>query len=85
MAHTGGEATAAPAQLGRAAGRFPNARFVAGHSGNIEPYRSQAIAAAGCLPNYFLETCSTFRTPGVVEELVAKAGADRVSLARIRL
>ena len=30
------------------------------------------------LPNYFLETCSTFRTPGVIEELVDKAGADRV-------
>ena len=78
LAHTGGEATAAPAQLGRAAARFPNARFVAGHAGNTEPYRSQAIAAARCLPNYFLETCSSFRTPGVVEELVAKAGADRV-------
>ena len=78
IAHTGGEPTAAPAQFGRAAERFPNARFVAGHSGNIEPYRSQAIAAAQRLPNYFLETCSTFRTIGVIEELVAKAGADRV-------
>ncbi|MCE2450781.1 MAG: amidohydrolase family protein [Candidatus Latescibacteria bacterium] len=64
LAHTGGEPTAAPAQFGRAAARFPNARFVAGHSGNTEPYRSQAIAAAQRLPNYFLETCSTFRTPG---------------------
>ena len=29
-------------------------------------------------PNYFLETCSTFRTPGVIEQLVEGAGADRV-------
>ncbi|MFH1566401.1 MAG: amidohydrolase family protein [Gemmatimonadota bacterium] len=26
----------------------------------------------------YLETCSTYRTPGVLEELVAGAGADRV-------
>ena len=25
-----------------------------------------------------METCSTFRTPGVVEQLVNEAGADRV-------
>ena len=29
-------------------------------------------------PTTSLETCSTFRTPGVIEELVTKAGADRV-------
>ena len=29
-------------------------------------------------PNVYLETCSTFRTPGVIEELVEDAGADRV-------
>ena len=78
IAHTGGEATSAPAQLGRAAPRFPNANFVAGHSGNAEPYRSQAIAAAQSCANYYLETCSTFRTPGVIEQLVAEAGAERV-------
>ena len=78
IAHTGGEATSAPAQLGRAAPRFPNANFVAGHSGNTEPYRSQAIAAAQSCANYYLETCSTFRTPGVIEQLVAGAGAERV-------
>ena len=38
----------------------------------------EAIAAARARPNFYLETCSTFRTPGVVEELVSKAGADRV-------
>ena len=29
-------------------------------------------------PNVYLETCSTFRTPGVIEQLVNEAGADRV-------
>ena len=78
ISHTGGEPTANPADFGRAAARFPGANFVAGHSGNAEPYRSQAIAAARSTPNYFLETCSTFRTPGVIEQLVEGAGADRV-------
>ncbi|MCY3761310.1 MAG: amidohydrolase family protein, partial [Gemmatimonadetes bacterium] len=40
--------------------------------------RTQAIAAARANANYYLETCSTFRQPGVVERLVAEAGADRV-------
>ncbi|NKB70652.1 MAG: amidohydrolase family protein [Candidatus Latescibacteria bacterium] len=78
IAHTGSEATAEPRFLATAAARFPRAHFVAGHSGNIEPYRSQAIDAAQRHANFYLETCSTFRTPGVIEELVQKAGADRV-------
>ena len=67
-----------PAHLAEAARRFPNARFVAAHSGNTPPARKLAIAAARELPNYYLETASTFRTPGVTEELVAGAGAERV-------
>ena len=78
IAHTGGEPTAGPDQFGRAAARFPNAFFVAAHTGNIEPYRSQAIAAARDNANYYLETCSTYRQPGVVERIVAEAGAERV-------
>ena len=67
-----------PAHLAAAARRFPNARFVAAHSGNTPPARKLAIAAARELPNYYLETASTYRTPGVTEELVAGAGAERV-------
>jgi len=78
IAHTGSEASAEPRFLTEVAPRFPNAKFVAGHSGNTEPYRSQAIDAARHNPNVYLETCSTFRSPGVIEELVEKAGADRV-------
>ena len=78
IAHTGTGYESEPDKFGEAAGRFPEAIFVAGHSGNSEPFRSQAIAAAQHYPNYYLETCSTYRTPGVIEELVEKAGADRV-------
>ena len=60
------------------AGRYPNANFVIAHAGNSEPYRSQAIRAAQRFSNVYVETCSTFREPGVIERLVAEAGADRV-------
>jgi predicted TIM-barrel fold metal-dependent hydrolase len=76
LAHTGQDAE--PRFLAEAAARFPGARFVAGHAGNTDPFRRQSIKAAQRCPNFFLETCSTYRTPGVIEELVREAGADRV-------
>jgi len=78
ISHTGPEETCHPVQYENIAGRFPNANFVIGHSGNCEPYRTQAIKAAQRFPNVYLETCSTFREPGVIERLVTEAGADRV-------
>jgi uncharacterized protein len=74
--HTGQDAP--PQALLKIAPRFPKAHFVAGHSGNTPQERAQAIAAAQAYPNVYLETCSTFRTPGVIEQLVEEAGADRV-------
>ena len=76
--HTGSEKTAEPGHLLQAAPRFPKAKFVSAHAGNHEPYRSQAIKAAQECDNVYLETCSTFRTPGVIEELVDGVGAERV-------
>jgi predicted TIM-barrel fold metal-dependent hydrolase len=57
---------------------YPNAHFVAGHAGILAEARAEAIAAARKYPNVYLETCSTYRTPGVIEQLVEEAGADRV-------
>lgn len=76
--HTGTEPQAYPRFLADVAPQYPNANFVAGHSGNVSPQREEAIAAAQAHPNVYLESCSTFRTPGVIEQLVAEAGADRV-------
>ncbi len=76
--HTGIEEGAWPKYMGDVASRYPKANFVSGHSGNCPPARRQAIDAAKDHPNIYLETCSTFRTPGVVEQLVEEAGADRV-------
>ena len=76
--HTGTEPNALPRYLDVIAPRFPTAYLIAGHSGNVAGPRAQAIAATRANPNVYLETCSSFRTPGVIEELVERAGADRV-------
>ena len=76
--HTGIEAASLPKYIADVAPHYPKATFVAGHSGNCPPLRRQAIDVAKANPNVYLETCSTFRTPGVIEELVNEAGADRV-------
>ncbi len=67
-----------PRFLAEIAPQYPRANFVAGHSGNVPEARAEAIAAAQEHPNIYLETASSYRTPGVIEELVNKAGADRV-------
>ena len=67
-----------PRYLSEIAPQYPNANFVAGHAGNVVEPRTEAIAAAQAHPNVYLETCSTYRTPGVIEQLVNEAGADRV-------
>jgi len=42
------------------------------------PGRRSLRGAAQRFSNVYVETCSTFREPGVIERLVAEAGADRV-------
>jgi uncharacterized protein len=76
--HTGSEAQSLPKLVGKIAPHYPRANFVLGHSGNTAAERDQAIAAARSYPNVYLETCSTFRSPGVIEQLVNEAGAGRV-------
>jgi uncharacterized protein len=76
--HTGPEPQSLPKFIGEIAPEYPNAKFVAGHAGNTPVERAQAIAVAQAHANVYLETCSTFRTPGVIEQLVSEAGADRV-------
>ena len=76
--HTDAGYLSQPKLLADVAPKYPNANFVAGHSGNTPEPRAQAIAVAQSHPNVYLETCSSFRTPGVIEQLVNEAGADRV-------
>ncbi len=76
--HTGVEWQNHTRYLAKIAPDYPEAIFVSGHSGNVADERADAIAGAQAHPNIYLETCSTFRTPGVIEQLVNEAGADRV-------
>lgn len=78
IAHTDGEPKNLPQHLSQVAPRYPRANFVAAHAGNTPEPRRQAIAAAQAHSNVYLGTCSTFRTPGVIEQLVNEAGADRI-------
>ena len=76
--HTGIEHASWPKYAADVAPKYPDANFVLGHSGNCPPARRQALDVAKDHPNVYLETCSTFRTPGAIEELVEEGGADRV-------
>lgn len=58
--------------------RYPNANWVAAHCGASYAVADAAIAAARKAPNIYLEITLTPVTLGVIEYLVAGAGADRV-------
>ena len=75
---TGIEVESWPRLVANVAPRFPKATFVCGHSGNCPPMRRMAIDAALANENVYLETCSTFRSPGAIEQLVEEAGPERV-------
>jgi hypothetical protein len=76
--HTDMRPVCQPRLLVRPARRFPNARFVCAHAGNLPEARLQAIDAARRCANIYLETCTTFRSPGVIEQLVEGVGAQKV-------
>ncbi|MDP6511625.1 MAG: amidohydrolase family protein [SAR202 cluster bacterium] len=78
LIHTDESEVSQPKLLANVAQRYQNVKFVAGHSGNTPAARAQAITVARSFPNVYLETCSSFRTPGVIEQLVSEAGDERV-------
>jgi predicted TIM-barrel fold metal-dependent hydrolase len=78
ISHAGIEPSCEPKYFDEIAPRYPNAKLVIGHGGNVEPQRSQAIAAAARWPNVYIETCSTYRQPNVIEQYVAGAGAEKI-------
>jgi uncharacterized protein len=78
ISHTGTEPSCQPAYFQEVASRFPGANFVIGHCGNVRPQRDHAIEAAIACPNVLLETCTSYREVGVIEELVERAGPGKV-------
>ena len=59
--------------------KYPNIRFIMGHS--IQGQTELAIEIAHNYPNAYLDLCDTGRFNGLVEKMVAEAGADRVLFA----
>lgn len=60
------------------ANQYPNAKILLGHSGfGYEGARQSGELARKC-PNVFLDTCSSVADVGLLEMLIAGAGADRV-------
>jgi predicted TIM-barrel fold metal-dependent hydrolase len=60
----------------KVAAEFPRIKFLLGHSGIIEEeIYSEAVRKHD---NIWLETCSSFAWYGLIERLVAMAGAERV-------
>ncbi len=67
-----------PAELCRAAARYPKARFIMGHSGGTPAGMDRAVHAAAGVPNVWLETSGS-RTPWhAIEKLVGGVGESRV-------
>jgi predicted TIM-barrel fold metal-dependent hydrolase len=58
--------------------KYPNANIVLAHAGNFATGRRSCISAARQAPNIYIETCSSWRQFGSIEELVEGAGEDRI-------
>ena len=73
-----GDILTAPIRFIGIAQKYPNIRWVLGHSGNAMAGQIQAVEAAQSSRNIWLETCTSHGEHGTIEFLVAGAGADRV-------
>ena len=78
ISHTGVEASCHPEQWQGVVARFPRATFICAHAGNIDPIRDQAIRLVKAHPNVMVDTASSYRTPGVIEQLVLTIGPERI-------
>lgn len=65
-----------PRHIEKAAGEYPNALFIMGHSAPGE--LDDAIAVAKRHENVYLDLCDIHRHSGIVDKMVNAIGADRV-------
>ncbi len=65
-----------PRHIDKAAGEYPDALFIMGHSAPGE--LDQAIEVALKHPNVYLDLCDIHRHSGIVDKMVEAVGADRV-------
>ena len=56
--------------------RYPNMRFIMGHS--VQGQCDEAIDLAAENPNAYLELTDTYRLNGMIEKMCARAGSDKI-------
>ncbi len=77
LQHTWNDSWNAPLMLSGVAGRYPNAKFILGHSGGGAPGRLECEELAIRFPNVYLELCGTFCSDRSVLESMLVLGNRR--------
>lgn len=78
LLHTWDDSYNSPAMLAEIAPRYPNAKFLLGHSGGGTRGRAESVDLAATNPNVYLEFCGSFTTAVDWLETFAAVGFDRV-------
>lgn len=77
LQHTWNDSWNAPLMLSDVAGRYPNAKFILGHSGGGAAGRLESEELARRFPNVYLELCGTFCSDRSVLESMQVLGNRR--------
>jgi uncharacterized protein len=79
LVHTwGGDPLCGPLLFDDIARRYPGARIILGHSGASVSGIRESIQAAASRPNLYLDLTKSFMHQGLLEEMVAAVGPERV-------
>ena len=79
LVHTwGGDPLCGPLLFDDIGAAFPNARIILGHSGASVQGIRESIEVARKRPNLYLDLTKSFMHQGLLEEMVAAVGAERV-------
>jgi predicted TIM-barrel fold metal-dependent hydrolase len=78
LIHTWDTPMDSPGMFKDICGKYPNARFLLGHSGGGDAGRREAVDLARDNPNVILEFCGSFCASQPWDETIAAVGSDRV-------
>ncbi len=78
LMHTWSTSCDSPALLRDIAPRYPDARFILGHSGGSDAGRRDAVKLALANPNVYLEWCGSFCSRLPWEDTLSAIGNDRI-------
>jgi predicted TIM-barrel fold metal-dependent hydrolase len=78
LLHTWDDSHNPPRFLKEIAPKYPNAKFILGHSGGGTPGRREAVELSNDNPNVFLEFCGSFTTPTDWFDTIEQVGIEKV-------